>query len=160
MIAIAAVDKNGAIGSHGNLLFRIHADLKNFKALTLGKTIICGRKTMDTFPGGKPLPNRRNIIMSHDPDLHCEGAIVCHSIEELLDATQGLPSDSLFVVGGESIYRQLQPYINCIYLTRVDAVADHADAFFFHLDQWWKEQVLSAGMEGSLYYKISRLTRF
>lgn len=159
MYCIAAIDRNGAIGANGELLFHIRADLQNFKALTTGKVIVYGRKTLKTFPGGKPLKNRTNIILSRDPDFKCEGALVCHSIEELIEKTKDFDARSMFVIGGESIYRQLQPYIDCIYLTRVDTERKDADAYFFFLDSWWNEKIVSEGEEGGLHYKICKLTR-
>ena len=83
MKAIAAVDQNWAIGNKGNLLVHISEDMKNFRRLTLEKTVIYGRKTLETFLHAKPLPKRDNIILSRNPDYKVEGAKVVHSIEEL-----------------------------------------------------------------------------
>ena len=107
MFIIASADRNYGIGNRGGLLCRVSADMKNFRALTEGKTVILGSKTLATFPGGRPLKNRRNIIMSRRPEYTVEGAEVVHSLEELL-ALPGI-SDAA-VIGGEGIYRLLLPY--------------------------------------------------
>ncbi len=118
MILIAAVDKNWGIGYKGELLCRVSDDLKNFRALTTGKTVILGSKTLATFPNGRPLPKRRNIIMSRRDDFSPEGAEVAHSAEELL-ALVG--DDDAVVIGGESIYRLLLPYCDTAVITKFDA---------------------------------------
>ena len=131
MNAIVAVSENGSIGKDNNLLFRISADLKRFKELTSGHTVIMGRKTLQSLPGGRGLPNRRNIVITHDPDFTAERAEVVHSIDEAL----ALADEDAFVIGGASIYRAMLPYCDKVYLTRVYAHAD-ADAFFPALDDW------------------------
>ncbi|MDO4810669.1 MAG: dihydrofolate reductase [Eubacteriales bacterium] len=129
MNAIAAVAANGGIGKDNELLFRISADLKRFKALTSGHTVIMGRKTLQSLPGGRGLPNRRNIVITHDPDFTAERAEAVHSVEEAL----ALADNDAFVIGGESIYRAMLPYCDKVYLTRVYADPE-ADAFFPALD--------------------------
>lgn len=131
MNAIVAVAENGGIGKDNELLFRISADLKRFKELTSGHTVIMGRKTLQSLPGGRGLPNRRNIVITHDPDFTAERAEVVHSVEEAL----ALADDDAFVIGGASIYRAMLPYCDKVYLTKVYASAD-ADAFFPTLDGW------------------------
>lgn len=129
MKLIVAVDQNWAIGYQNNLLTRISADLKRFKALTLGHGVLLGRKTLETFPGGRPLPGRPNFILSTDPHYAVEGATVLHSIEA---ASRLCPEDT-FVIGGESVYRALLDCCDTAYVTRIDA-AFPADAFFPNLD--------------------------
>lgn len=129
MNAIVAVAENGGIGKDNELLFRISADLKRFKELTSGHTVIMGRKTLQSLPGGRGLPNRRNIVITHDPDFTAERAEVVHSVEEALAAAD----EDAFVIGGASIYRAMLPYCDKVYLTRVCADAE-ADAFFPALD--------------------------
>ena len=131
MNAIVAVAANGGIGKDNNLLFRISADLRRFKELTSGHTVIMGRKTLQSLPGGRGLPNRRNIVITHDPDFVAERAEVVHSIDEAL----ALADEDAFVIGGASIYRAMLPYCDKVYLTKVYAEAD-ADAFFPALDGW------------------------
>ena len=128
MQAIVCVSENWGIGRDGQLLFRISADLKRFRQLTTGKAIILGRKTLATFPGGKPLPNRRNIVLTHR-ETNIEGAEVAHSVEE---AAVMAGSDAV-VIGGTSVYRAFLPYCDRVLVTMVDAVPE-ADSFFPDLD--------------------------
>lgn len=129
MNAIAAVDENWGIGRGGDQLCYISADLKRFKALTTGHPVILGRKTLATFPGGRPLPGRRNLILSRDPAFKAEGAEVYHDLASLLSAA---PEDS-FVIGGESVYRSLLPYCETVYITKIMSTYE-ADTFFPDLD--------------------------
>ncbi len=135
MQAIVAVDENWAIGCQGGLLCRISADLRRFRALTLGKTVILGRKTLDTFPGKKPLPGRVNFIMSTTMRAAPEGARVFQNLDSLLKSA---PEDS-FVIGGGQVYRELLPYCDTVYLTKLHA-AFPADTWFPDLDadRGWK----------------------
>lgn len=130
MNAIVAVDQNWAIGKGGDQLCYISADLKRFKELTLGHPVILGRKTLATFPGGRPLKGRRNLVLSRDPDFQPEGAEVYHDIETLL--TQA-PADS-FVIGGESVYRSLLEHCDRVYVTKIMSTFS-ADTWFPDLDE-------------------------
>ena len=114
---IACVDKNFGIGYKGELLFHIDEDLKNFRALTLNHTVIYGRKTLKTFPNGKPLDSRRNIIFSRSID-KIDGAEIVHSVNELWEI---LSAENNFIIGGEQIFNEFLPYATKIYLTVVDA---------------------------------------
>ena len=131
MNAIVAVSENGGIGKDNELLFRISADLKRFKELTSGHTVIMGRKTLQSLPGGRGLPNRRNIVITRDSDFTAERAEVVHSIDEAL----ALADEDAFVIGGASIYVTMLPYCDKVYLTKVYAEAE-ADAYFPALDGW------------------------
>ncbi len=128
MTAIVCVSQNWGIGRDGALLFRISADLKRFKALTVGKTVILGRKTLDTFPGGKPLKDRRNIVLSRR-ELDIPGAEIAHSFEK----AAALGGDDAIVIGGASVYMALLSRCDRVYVTKVDAAPD-ADSFFPDLD--------------------------
>lgn len=128
MTAIVCVSQNWGIGRDGALLFRISADLKRFKALTVGKTVILGRKTLDTFPGGKPLKDRRNIVLSRR-ELDIPGAEIAHSFEE----AAALGGDDAIVIGGASVYMALLGRCDRVCVTKVLADAD-ADSFFPRLD--------------------------
>ena len=128
MTAIVCVSQNWGIGRDGALLFRISADLKRFKALTVGKTVILGRKTLDTFPGGKPLKDRRNIVLSRR-ELDIPGAEIAHSFEE----ATAFGGDDAIVIGGASVYMALLSRCDRVYVTKVDAAPD-ADSFFPDLD--------------------------
>ena len=144
MHLIVAVDKNWAIGKDGDQLIYIPEDLKHFKALTTGHPVILGRKTMATFPGGRPLKGRRNLILSRDPAFVPEGGEVYPSLEQLVASA---PADS-FVVGGASVYAALLPYCDTAHITRIDAVFP-ADKFFpdLDVDPAWQIQDVSDPME-------------
>lgn len=129
MELIVAVDRNWAIGKGGDQLVYLSADLKRFKAITMGRTVILGRKTLATFPGGRPLKGRDNLILSRNPRLNPEGARVFSCVEDLLAAA---PADSV-VVGGACVYRALLPWCDTAHVTKIDA-AFPADAWFPDLD--------------------------
>lgn len=130
MQLIAVVDENWAIGRDGDQLIYIPQDLKRFQALTRGHTVLFGRKTMETFPGGKPLKNRRNLILSTRPGFRVEDGEVFPSLEAALSAA----SADTFVIGGESVYRQCLPYCHTAHITKVHR-AFPADTHFPDLDQ-------------------------
>ena len=138
MKAIVAVDQNWAIGKDGQLLGHLSPDMKRFRELTKGKIVIYGRKTLETFPGAKPLPYRQNIILSRNPDYQVEGAVTVHSVKELEETLKGLSGeydkDDRIVIGGDSIYRQLLPLCDTVLVTRVERTYD-ADAWFPNLDE-------------------------
>lgn len=144
MKLIAAVDERWGLGYRGELLAHVRADLKNFAALTTGKTVILGSKTLATFPGGRPLKNRENIVMSRRADYSVEGAIVVHSVEELLEAVKERETDDIFVIGGESIYAQLLEYCDTAYITKFKKTFE-ADAFLEDLDASEKWECISVG---------------
>ena len=125
MIAVAAVDLIGGIGNEGKLICHLHDDMKHFRRLTEGKTVILGRKTLCTFPNQKPLPNRENIILTHDENFECENAVICHSVEEVLKLCADKTPEDVVVIGGGSIYWQLSPYITKLYLTRMKKMGFH-----------------------------------
>lgn len=130
MYVIAAVDQNWAIGKGGDQLCYLPADLRRFQALTTGHPVILGRKTLATFPGGRPLKNRRNLILSRDPAFAPEGAEVFRSLEALRAAA---PADS-FVIGGASVYTALLDGCDTAYITKIGRAWEGADAFFPNLD--------------------------
>lgn len=133
MNTIAAVDRNWAIGRDGKLLVSIPADMAFFRRMTTGKTVIMGRRTLESFPGGKPLKGRKNIVLTRDPDYAAEGAVVVHSPEEALAAVSGCGPDDVFVIGGGTVYRAMLPYVDTAYITRIDYAYD-ADCSFPDLD--------------------------
>lgn len=133
MNLIVAVDREWGIGNKGDLLARVRGDLRNFASLTSGKVVICGSKTLKTFPNGKPLKNRVNIVLSRDPELKIEGAQVAHSPEEVLLLTEKYDGGDVFVIGGAQIYRLLLPYCDCCYVTKFEKSFEK-DAFFTDLD--------------------------
>ena len=130
MQAIVAVSQSWGIGRDGQLLFRLSADLRRFKALTTGHTVVMGRRTLQSLPDGKGLPNRRNLVLSRRPDYAPENAEVVTSVEALL-RTAG---EDAFVIGGQQVYEQLLPHCERVHVTKVLADAP-ADAFFPNLDE-------------------------
>ena len=107
MIAIAAVDKNWAIGNKGQLLISLPEDQKGvFKKYTAGHTVVFGRKTLETFPGQRLLPNRVNVILSRNFDFEKEGAVILHSVDELEDFLD-LTADDVYLIGGATMYNSL-----------------------------------------------------
>ena len=131
MYAIVAACENWGIGKDGALLYHISTDLKRFKELTTGHTVIMGRKTLQTLPGGKGLAGRRNIVLSRDPSFTAENAEVVNTVMAAVFTANDAES---FVIGGESIYRALLSACDTVYLTRIFASPD-ADAFFPNLDE-------------------------
>ena len=130
MEAIVAVYRDWGIGKDGSQPIVIPEDRKRFKEITEGAAIVVGRKTFADFPDGKPLPNRTNIVMTTQ-DIKIEGAIVVHSVEELLETVKDMPK--VFVVGGALVYYQLLHHCTKIHLTRIDAKPD-SDKLFINLD--------------------------
>lgn len=135
MKLIVNADKNWAIGKGGDLIFPIPEDMKFFRETTKGKTVIMGRKTLESFPGGQPLKNRRNIVLSRKGGDFPEGVISVRSVEELEDAVSGIPEDELFVIGGAEIYRLLLDRCNEALITCVDAVCPDPDSFIPNFDE-------------------------
>ncbi|MBR4982107.1 MAG: dihydrofolate reductase [Lachnospiraceae bacterium] len=133
MNLIVAVDENWAIGYKNELLIRIPADMKMFRQETTGKVVVLGRKTLETFPNAQPLKNRTNIILSTNKDYKVKDATVVHSIEELLEELKNYADEDIYIIGGETIYRQMLPYCNVAHITKIDRSYE-ADAFFPNLD--------------------------
>ena len=133
MNLIAAVDENWGIGYENQLLARIPADLRYFREKTIGRTVVYGRKTMDTFPGGRPLPGRTNIVLSRNPGFSPEGAITCGTVPEALAKLAKYPPEDIFIIGGESIYKEFLPYCQRAYITKIHAVFP-CDAYLENLD--------------------------
>ena len=139
MNLIAAVDKNWSIGYMGDLLYHIKEDMKFFKSKTDGKVVVMGRKTLESLPGGMPLSNRINIVLSSNKDFSAPGCIVCRSFPELFEKIKAYDSDDIFVIGGESLYNMLMPYCKYAYITEVDA-AKEADKAINNISKnpsWW-----------------------
>lgn len=144
MNCIVNVDQNWGIGKNGKLLVNLSADLKRFRELTEGKTVILGLNTISTFPGGKPLKNRRNIVLSFEP-MEIEGAEVVTSMAAALEAVRDDPDAC--VIGGASVYEQFLPYCDRAQITKTFLGGD-ADRYFPNLDElpgWevaWKSEVM------------------
>ncbi|MPM15983.1 Dihydrofolate reductase [bioreactor metagenome] len=151
MKLIVAADRNWGIGCENRLLAHISPDLKRFRALTSGHPVLLGRKTLETFPGGRPLPGRRNLILSAAPGYAVEDGEVYPSLDAVLKAA---PEDT-FVIGGESVYRALLPFCDTAFVTKIMA-SFPADAFFPNLDKEsdWELIQTEAMMEyGDLHFQ-------
>ena len=127
---IVAIGRNGAIGVGGDLIWHIPADLKRFKSLTTGHPVIMGRKTWDSLPR-RPLPGRKNIVITHNSDFNEEGAVTVSSPEEAITL---FGNESPFIIGGGQIYNAMMPYVTKLYLTEVDSESPEADTFL-HLNK-------------------------
>lgn len=134
MNIIAAVDKNWAIGYQNKLLVSIPQDMKFFRETTKGKVVAMGRKTLESFPNGLPLKNRVNVVLTTDKNYSTEGVILVHSVEEMVEELKKYNSEDVYVIGGDSVYKQLLPYCDTAYLTKID-YAYQADSYFPNLDE-------------------------
>ena len=152
MNLIVAVDNNWAIGNKNELLIRIPNDHKHFREETTGKVVVLGRKTLETFPQGLPLKNRTNIILSTRRDYQVKDAIVVHSVEELLKELKNYADEDIYIIGGDSVYKQLLPYCDVAHVTKIDHEYE-ADAFFPNLDEddAWE---ITADSEEQTYFDI------
>jgi len=109
-------------------------DMKFFRATTKDHVVLMGRKTLDSFPGGQPLKNRTNIVLTANPEFQREGVIVVHSIEEMLETAKQYPTEEIYVIGGGLVYKELLPYCTKAYVTHIHKVFDGADTWFPNLD--------------------------
>lgn len=150
---VVAVDENWAIGNKNKLLVSIPNDMKMFRELTTGKVVVLGRKTLETFPGGQPLKNRTNIILSRNADYEVNGAIVVHSVEELLDELKKYDSEDVYIIGGDSIYKQMLPYCDTAHVTKIDH-AYEADSYFPNLDKD-PEWEVTADSDEQVYFDLT-----
>ena len=152
MNLIAAVDKNWAIGRNNKLLVSIPDDMKFFRETTTGKVVVMGRKTLESFPGKKPLKNRVNIVLTGDRSYQADGAVIVHDMEELHEELKKYPSEDIYVIGGESIYKQLLDECDVAHITKID-FAYEADAWFLNPDE--KEAwVVTADSEEQTYFDL------
>lgn len=135
--AIAAIGKNRELGTKNQLSWRIKEDLRRVKELTTGHPIIMGRKTFESI--GRPLPNRTNIVVTHDAAYQAEGCVIAHSIEEALGKARAIDTDEIFVFGGAQIYAEAMPHIERLYLTRIEAADPSADVFFPEFETTFRE---------------------
>lgn len=153
MNLIVAVDSNWAIGNKDRLLVSIPNDHKHFREETTGKVVVLGRKTLQTFPQGQPLKNRTNIILSRDRNYRVKDATVVHSVEELLEELRQYDTEDIYIIGGESIYRQMLPYCDVAHVTKIDHVYE-ADTYFPDLDrdETWE---ITAESEEQTYFDLA-----
>ena len=151
--AIVAVCDDWGIGLNGDMIVENRADMRHFVRLTKGHTVIMGRKTLESFPGGRPLKDRRNIVLTRDPEFTRDGVAVAHAVDEalaLLDA-----DEEAWVVGGAEVYRQFLPHCTCVVVTKNHCVRA-ADTFFPNLDEdhggriWWSPDKVTRASPMSL----------
>lgn len=152
MNLIVAVDNNWGIGNNGKLLVSIPDDMKFFRETTLNKVVVMGRKTLESFPNGLPLKKRVNIVLTKDPDFTVKDALVCHSIEEVLEELKQYNSEDVYVIGGESIYRQMLPYCDLAHVTKID-YEYQADTYFPNLDED-PEWVITGDSDEQTYFNL------
>ncbi len=147
MKAILSVDANWGIGFKNRLLERVPEDMRFFRWMTLGKVVVMGRETFESLPGREPLKDRTNIVLSTHKELEWQGLTVCGSLEELFAELAKYPPEDVFVIGGESVYRQLLPYCSEVYITKFHK-AYEADRHFPCLDEnkAWTPETLDASL--------------
>ena len=158
MDLIVAVYDDWGIGKDGTQPGALSADRKFFRETTRGAMVIVGRKTLADFPGGKPLPNRVNVVLTRQ-NAEIPDVVVCHSPEEAL--TLAKTAERAMVIGGGSIYKQMLPYCNRAYVTKVHTQPE-SDTYFPNLDadpQWELAEILQSGEENSIGYEMCLYVR-
>ena len=161
MNLIVAVDKNWAIGKGQQLLVSIPQDMKFFRETTMGKVVVMGRKTLETFPGGQPLKKRVNIVITRDKNYKVNDAIIVHSVEEAVEELKKYNEEDIYVIGGETIYRQMLPYCNLAHVTKINH-AYEADTYFPNLDEMEDWEVTGVSEEQTYFdleYEFVRYER-
>ena len=137
VVIVAAVSTNGVIGRDGDMPWKLSTDLKRFKAMTLGKPVVLGRKTLESF-GGKPLPGRPHIVVTRDRSYEVAGVETAHSLDDALARAQAIAAETgageVAVIGGGEIYAQAMAVADRLYLTHVDAVITDGDTLFPDVD--------------------------
>lgn len=153
MELIVAVFDDWGIGRDGTQPVALHADRRFFRETTRGAMVIAGRRTIDDFPGRKPLPGRTNVALTRK-EVEIPGFTVCGSAEEAVELAKSV--DRAMVIGGGSIYRQLLPFCDTAYVTKVH-VTPESDTFFPNLDQddnWYLAEILQTGEEDGIAYEM------
>lgn len=159
MKLVVAADRNWAIGKDNQLLVRISNDMKNFRQLTEGNVVVMGRKTLESFPGGMPLPKRVNIVLTRQENYNGRGAVVVHNENELWKELEKYESDRIFVIGGESIYRMLVSYCDTAYVTKLDYEYE-ADTWMPNLDEEENWELTEQGEEQTCFDLIYHFHRY
>ena len=158
IISILNCDKKFGIGKRNGLLFSLPKDMKFFRETTLNHVVCMGENTLLSFPGSKPLKNRTSIVLSQDPTHNYEGVINVHTFEDFLkEMKKHAERDIVFVIGGASIYRQTLPYVDEVYLTKVNADGG-AEVFFVNLDEEKDFELVSESepeMDGDIEIKFT-----
>lgn len=154
---IAAVGKNREIGRKGELVFHLHEDMKYFKEMTMGQAVLMGRKTWDSL-GRKKLPGRMNLVVSHQPMPQADATVM--DLPELVAYHMMDEFEEIFIIGGASLYRQMMPVVDTLYLTEIDAEAPGADSFFPEFDKsQFLKTVIKKGSENGIDYVFARYDR-
>lgn len=158
MDMIVAADRRWAIGKGGDLIYSIPEDMKFFRRMTQGKTLVMGRKTLESFPGGKPLPKRVNIVLSSNRGYAPEGVVAVHDLGELFAEIAKYPGDDVMLIGGGRLYTELAPYCHRAYITLIDAETEDADTYipnFDELEGWRLEDVSETVETGGFSIKFA-----
>ena len=150
MKLIAAVDQNWAIGNRDDLLVHIPEDQKNFRRITTGNVVVLGRKTLSGFPGGRPLKDRLNVILTKNPDFEAGDAVIVRSQEELFEQLKTYPSNEVYVIGGGTLYKMLEPYCDEAIITKID-YSYQADTYFPNLDEKENWELVEEGEEQTYF---------
>lgn len=152
MNIIVSADQNWAIGKDNKLLVQIPADMKFFRETTMGKVVVMGRKTLESFPNGLPLKNRINIVLTANPSYQVKDAVIVHSGEELDQELKKYNSDDIYVIGGGSVYQMLLKKCDTAHVTKIN-YAYEADSYFPNLDEdpGWE---LVADSEEQTYFDL------
>ena len=161
MDLIVAVSRRWGIGNGKDLLFHLKEDLRFFRRMTLDKTVILGRRTLDSFPGGRPLPRRRHLVLSRDPSFAREGTEVFSSPEAVLEAVRDLPPDEVFVIGGGEIYRRFLPYCRRAWVTLVEEDRPASVTFpnLYREDGWRLSSLSDEYEEDGVRFRFACWTR-
>ena len=160
MKTIVAVDQNWGIGFKGNLLIRLSGDMKFFRERTLGKTIVVGRETLESFPGGRALSDRTTVCLTRNRDFKAD-CVTVYSLEDCLDFLGRFSTDNIFIAGGESIYRQFLPFCNVCLVTRIGGEFK-ADRYFIDLDEHEDFELARSGetcVENGVEYRFTEYRR-
>lgn len=152
MNLIVAVDKNWGIGFENKLLVSIPSDMKFFRDTTAGKIVVMGRKTLESFPNGLPLKNRTNIVLTTDKAYNVKDTEVYHTVEAVVERLKEYNKEDVYIIGGESIYRQILPFCSTAYITKIDH-AYQADTYFPNLEED-KEWKLTGISEEQTYFDL------
>ena len=152
MNIIVAVDKNWAIGYQNKLLISIPEDMRFFRDETTNKVVVMGKRTLQSFPSGRPLKNRVNIVLTKDKKFQADDAIIVHSMEEALEEIKKYKSEDVYIIGGAEIYNQFLDYCDVAHITKID-YAYQADTYFPNLDEK-EDWIVAAKSDERTYYDV------
>ncbi len=159
MKAILSADKNWGIGYKNKLLVSIPSDMKFFRQTTTGRVVVMGRKTLESFPGGLPLKNRTNIVLTGNRGYSVKDAVIVHTYDELREELKKYDTDDVYVIGGESVYRMLLPECDTVLVTKIDR-AFQADTCFPDLDTMDEWEMTEEGEEQTCFDLEFRFTKY